>query len=265
MKGPVVVLVSIGCHPGSGRPWRARSDAAALELALRLQPEGIECVHAGPGDDEVLRAYAGMGLARVKRLDVPEHADIHDPLARLLASIRPRLVLCGERTELGDRSGFTPYALAAALDLPLLAACVDIVPGGSGWQAVVAEPGGRRRRLRVAGDTVASVSPLAPAPRYPAPVLERRAVVEVVPVIGPTKPLPRLVLRPPRPRPRPMRLPAAGASAEDRLAAATTFKSGRRSVLRPPSPAAAAQALIDVLRRHRSAGLRHPPPEDIDV
>jgi len=168
MPANVTVLVSIGRNPVSGRVRRAAADASALALALRIAgKEAVEVVHAGDAAAPALRDYLGMGLPRLTVLPVSGNANPAPALLGYLRHRRPALILTGERAEAGEASGFLPYWLAGELAATLLPEVVDLRMEAEGWGAILAAPGGRRRRVCVAGSLVATmgrgatVAPLA--------------------------------------------------------------------------------------------------------
>lgn len=170
MPVSVTVLVSIGRNPVSGRSRRAAADANAVAMALKIAgKEGVEVVHAGDPAVPALRDYLGMGLPRLTVLPVPRNANPGPALLAYLRHKRPALVLAGERAEAGEASGFLPYWLAGELAAMLLPEVVDLQMDVQGWRAILAAPGGRRRRVRVAGSLVATVgrgAPVAPLAAY---------------------------------------------------------------------------------------------------
>lgn len=158
MSVSVTVLVSIGCNPVSGRSRRAAADANAVAMAVKIAgKEGVEVVHAGDPAVPALRDYLGMGLPRLTVLPVPESVDPGPALLAYLRRKRPPLILAGERAEAGEASGFLPYWLAGELSVTLLPEIVDLQLETQGWRAILAAPGGRRRRVHVAGPLVATV------------------------------------------------------------------------------------------------------------
>lgn len=158
MSVSATVLVSIGRNPISGRSRRAAADASAVAMALKIAgKEGVDVVHAGDPAVPALRDYLGMGLARLTVLPVPETVDPGPALLAYLRWKRPALVLAGERAEAGEASGFLPYWLAGELAVTLLPEVVDLQMETQGWRAILAAPGGGRRRVGVAGALMATV------------------------------------------------------------------------------------------------------------
>lgn len=210
MPASVTVLVSIGRNPVSGRGRRAAADASAVAMALRIAgKEGVEVVHAGDPGVPALRDYLGMGLPRLTVLPVPGNANPGPALLAYLRHRRPALVLAGERAEAGEASGFLPYWLAGELAATLLPEVVDLQMEAGGWGAILAAPGGRRRRVRIAGSLVATVgrgaavAPLAAyGPARRGEIIRERAD-PLVPAVE------SRVIKPARPRPK--RLAAAAA------------------------------------------------------
>ncbi len=82
----LAVLVSIGLHPESGRSRRAEQDARAVELSLNLSDD-VQLIHAGEGDEQVLRRYLGMGLKRMTLLEADNGVDIEPVLRDYLSPV----------------------------------------------------------------------------------------------------------------------------------------------------------------------------------
>jgi electron transfer flavoprotein beta subunit len=252
MPAEIVVLVSVGRHPASGRARRAELDARAVELALRCADATVRLLHAGAAES-CLADYLGMGAAGLDVLDVPPEADPVPVLAAHLAERRPELILAGARAEAGEGSGMVPYLVAQALDLPIVAQAAGIVPEGGNTWIVQALPGGKRRLLRAAGPVVAAVDVAAPEPRMSAYARARRGQIGHLPpatiVAGDTS---DWLVEPARPRPKRIMAQVKG-SAADRMAA--LMQGGRRpgaEAKRPLvglSPDQAAEAIADYLAR----------------
>ncbi len=244
-----VVLVSVGRHPASGRARRADLDARALELALR---QGIvpRVLHAGDAGEPALREYLGMGIGRLTVLAQPAEADA---LPALLGHARETaLVLAGSRAETGEGSGFLPYALAHALGAALVPDIVDLKLTADGAELVQSVAGGRRRALGAGFPLVVTVGPAAPEARAVAYGPARRGTIERIDVARPEPDPLRGEWRelPARPRPRRLKI-VAGASAAERLKAATEMQAGRGRLLVHPAPEEAARAILDYLADER--------------
>ena len=126
----VVVLVSVGRHPLTGRARRAGLDARAVEAALALgrggQPHLLHAGGAAEGTEQALRGYLGMGVDAIELLRLPEHADAAPALERRLRELAPGLVLCGVRSETGESSGLLPYVLAENLGWSMVTGVVSV-------------------------------------------------------------------------------------------------------------------------------------------
>jgi electron transfer flavoprotein beta subunit len=239
----VAVLVSLGRHPASGRMRPARADARALELALRLSDARLHVIHAGNPAEPALRDYLGMGVADLTVLDLPEGADPLPALADRLKSLRPALVLTGQRAEIGEDSGLLPYLLAEALGAALVPAVVALTVDGDEAALQQALPRGRRRDLRAALPLVATVSPSAPAPRLPAFGPARRGRIETLPVMAPADAARgEWKEKPARRRPKRLKVMGKG-SAADRVKAVTEMQGGKGRLLTDITPEAAAEAV----------------------
>jgi electron transfer flavoprotein beta subunit len=239
----VAVLVSLGRHPASGRMRPARADARALELALRLPDARLHVIHAGDPAEPALRDFLGMGVAEVAVLDLPKGADPLPALAGHLKTLRPALVLTGQRAEAGEDSGLLPYLLAEALDAALVPAVVAASFEGDTAALQQALPRGRRRDLRASWPLVATVSPSAPAPRLPAFGPARRGRIETLAAeaLADTA---RSEWKEKPARRRPKRLKVIGkGSAADRVKAVTEMQGGKGKLLTDVTPEAAAEAV----------------------
>ena len=238
---PVLVLLSIGRHPVSGRTRRAVRDARALTLALQTGLPVVG-VHAGSAD-AVLRDYIGMGLPDLVTLDVAEGAD---PVAVLVAYARglaPALILAGSAAETGSGSGLVPYLVAEALGLPLAPGIAAIEARAGGFDLIQALPRGGRRVLRACGPLLATVDQHGPEPGQVARGAalrgrlspERVSAAAGVPALAPVPDTVRAARRRPK-----------------RLAAASDQPSGKgRRLLVAPSPHEAAAAILDYLEAER--------------
>ena len=243
----VVVLLSVGRHPVSGRNRRAPMDARALLLALQLPGAAVLGLHAGDPGEPGLRDYLAQGLGHLRVLRLPAG---HDPVPALvgeLQGLKPALVLAGMRAEGHEDSGLVPYFVAEALGAAILPGAVGIEPSGAGGELVQALAGGRRRVQRFSFPVVATVGMAAPAPGPLAFGMARRGSVEAVAVeSAPDLPLAAVERRPARRRP-PDRAGAAGATALERLRAATETAGGHGRLMVKPAPEEAADAIIDHL------------------
>lgn len=212
----VVVLVSAGRHPLSGRPRRADLDARALELALTLPDARVEALHAGPrdgGEEAALRDYLGMGLPSLTLLELREGHDPAFALLRYLEGRRPALLLAGQRAEAGACSGFLPYWLAERLGYPLLAGLTALAGDPQGWRATLAAGGGRRRMLALQGSFLATLDEAAPPARMSAFARAKRGEIRRLPAGEALPPLEEPDgIRPARRRPKRLAGPGQAAA-----------------------------------------------------
>jgi electron transfer flavoprotein beta subunit len=246
------------------------AELAALELALRLAEawhgQALAVVAGPPAADETLRDALAAGAAAL-RVDWPEPeylaglaADERALAAALATAIRTAtgrlrlgLVLCGDRS--ADRgTGALPAFLAHELGVAQALGLVSLDAAGEKLTGERRLPGGRRERLAIGGPAVCSVEAagirLRRAP-LEAVLASRRAVI---PVTGAPGGVPLRVragaARPYRPRPHEVP-PAPEGSARERLSALSGVLVTREppALIGPASPAEAARALLDYLRR----------------
>ena len=253
----IAVLLSAGRHPVSGTPVLPRLEAQAVRLAAGLgEAVGL---HAGPDAAAVADAL-GQGLGRIEHLHLAEGADPVPALAARLGTLAPDLVLAGRRGQGGPESGMVPYALAEALNLPLIP---DVVAASAGEGTLRLDQSlgrGALRRLVVRGPVVVTVHPDAPAPLAYAYGRARRGTVEAVTLAPAAASVPEIAVeeRPYRRRPKLVKGAPAGGSAAERLKAATgesgAVASGR--VLVEPDPEDAAREILAYLRQ---IGVLAPP------
>lgn len=181
MRDPkVVVLLSAGIHPVSGRPRMAPGDARALEMALRLGPHPL-ALHVGDASNAGLRDYLGMGLDMIEVLGTwTDGGDIVPTLRERLAELKPDLVLTGMAADAGEASGMVPYLLARDLGIKHVSSIASIVAIEAG-EAILVQGyrGAPRRRVAVSLPAVISASELAPTPRARAFARSRRGTVRV--------------------------------------------------------------------------------------
>ncbi|WP_411035618.1 hypothetical protein [Shinella sp. BYT-45] len=176
----VVVLLSAGIHPVSGRARMAPGDARALEMALRLSPDPT-ALHVGDASNIGLRDYLGMGLATIEVLGSwTDGDDVVPTLLGRLAELNPDLVLTGMAADAGEASGMVPYLLAHGLGIRHISsiASIDAIDAG---EAIVVQAyrGATRRRLAVPLPAIVSAGELAPAPRARAFARSRRGTLLV--------------------------------------------------------------------------------------
>ncbi|NMH98071.1 mycofactocin-associated electron transfer flavoprotein beta subunit [Pseudonocardia acidicola] len=248
----------------------SEADRTALEYALRLAAETggrAAAVTAGPpAADAMLRDALAVGADAVLRVGL----DVDDPLAaaaddgagiaRALADAitaafgPPQLVLCGDHS--ADRgTGSTPAHLAEELGVVQALGLLELERSEEGLRAVRRLDGGRRERILVPLPAVCSVEPTAVRLRrasLPATLAARGAQIPVADLtVGHDG---RVQFGAPRAyRPRPRVLPAPeGAGPRQRLLALTGALVERTPprVVRPGSPAQAADELLGYLRQH---------------
>ncbi len=264
----MVVLVSVGRHPITGRARRSDQDARGLELALGLEQQlpgsWISLLHAGPrseASESALRGYLGMaagagmasgadqGLQSLMLLEQPEGADAISALAEHLAEAMPQLVITGTRAERGEGSGLLPYALAERLGWPLVNGLAAVEKVENGMATLLqALPRGQRRRLQVRLPAIISVDAAAPAARQSAFGPARRGKLEATPVAAELdQELTEWQMTPARKRPKRLKIIKA-ASARDRFkAAAAKAEGGSGQVLEGVSSEQGADAIFTLL------------------
>lgn len=155
----IVVLVAGRQHPVSGRAVRSRADAVAAALALSVSDQ-VRLLSAGDMSDAVARDYLALGAPRIELLECAADADLTATLAAPLQGVA--WVLTGTRQGIEPGEGVLPYALAAALNRPVISDVLTIQPDGDAWIVTQALPKGARRRLRVQPPAVLAVSASAP-------------------------------------------------------------------------------------------------------
>lgn len=242
----IAVLLSEGRHPVSGRACPVPVELQAVRLASGLGT--ATGVHAGP-DVNAVRDALGHGLSRLIHLQLPEANDPLESLAAMLAADGPGLILAGRSGQGGEDSGLLPYVLARRLGRPIVADAVALRKGEDGTLIVEqALPKGARRRVTVRLPALVTVHPAAPAPLPFAYGAMRRGVIEVrggVPLAPAAR---EIEERAYRKRPKLIAKAAAGASAADRLKAATEAASGGGRLLVDPAPEEAAREIVAFLR-----------------
>ena len=206
----------------------------------------IHAIHAGNPEEPALRDYLGMGIDRLTVLPQPAGCDVLPALRDHLAAIKPGLVLAGSAAEQGMGSGMLPYALAQTLGLALLPAAATLTLNNGLLDMLQALPRGRRRMLRADLPCLVTVDRAAPAARASAYARARRGTIEVIDM--PAGPKLESTAReiPARPRPRRLKI-MTGASAAERLRAATEMQAGRGRLMLDPPPEEAARAIMEYL------------------
>lgn len=247
----VTVLLSAGRHPVSGDTVLPRLEAQMIRIAAGLG--AVRGLHAGdaaaPASDGL-----GHGLGQLAHLRIGAGADPVPVLAAALSAAKPELILAGRRSQGQAETGLVPYALAKALGLPIVCDAIAIAPGAEPRTIVVdqALPKGAKRRLTVRLPALVTVHPSAPAPLPFAYGQARRGRIETIDHPAAAELVaPALAIeeRPYRARPKMMRSAPAGASATERLKAATGDSGGGTNVLVQPAPDVAAREILAYLRR----------------
>jgi len=246
----ITALVSVGKHPSSGRARRADQDARAVEMGLRIAPQGLEVVHAGSSDEAVLRDYAGMGLAALKVIQQSAELDAVPALSEYLSEETPDIILTGVRAESGESSGMMAYLLGEKLGLPVVSRVAEIRSVANGHAEVLqALPRGQRRAVRVCLPFIASVDSAAAAPRQSAygPGMRAKLQPEERGIEIPDAVRSLWQESPARKRPKRLKVVKAKTAA-DRFKAATAKATGDGgTVMRNETAAEKAQAIFDLL------------------
>lgn len=249
----VACLLSLGQHPASGRLRHSQQDARALEIALALPNVALRCFYAGPeGCERPLRAYLGMGLPTLTRIDVNTGDDICPPLIEALRHLKPDLVLSGQIGEHGRGSGLVPYVCATALGYPLAAGITQVERDGHITATLIqALPRGRRRVLDAVLPIWASISHAAPAPRQSAYAKAMRGIIEIQTpqAHAPDTWAQNAQLGPKKSRPKRLANTGAKGSAQVRLKVAMEAKSVDGALLVDPAPEEGAREILDCLKR----------------
>jgi electron transfer flavoprotein beta subunit len=227
----VVVLLSSGRHPVSGRPAPVEVELQAIRLARRIAMHVIG-VHAGPETD-LLREHGGYGIDFIHRLDGPAETATLLPTVRAL---EPDILLAGRRGMGGTDSGMLPYRLAHALGWPIVADATSLDVTEAGFEIAQFRMRGARRIVTLRGPIVASVHHAAPPPPPFTFAHSRMVSINTVPQTRelPPSPVMNIEEQPYRKRPRVIPQNAAPRT---------------RTLLRDVTPQAAAEAILDHLAR----------------
>ncbi len=244
----IAVLLSAGRHGVSGHPAPVPVELQAIRLATELGGETTG-LHAGPAIGP-LHDTLGHGLPRLTHLHLAENDDPAPSLADALREGAFDLVLAGRSGQGGEDAGLLPYVLARTLGLPIVADAVALAEGPQPGTLYVEQalPRGARRRLVIRLPALVTVHPAAPAPLPFAFAAARRGDVETRPGIAAEHTPSEMEERPYRPRPKLIAKTAGGASAAERLKAATESASGGGKLLVDPTPDDAARAILAHLR-----------------
>lgn len=249
----IMVLVSVGVHPVSGRPCRASLDAQAVELALQQPGAVVDVVHAGDTEHPALREYLGMGIGQITVLSVPGNAEPLSMLAQYVNEAEPDLVLCGELAEWGEASGMLPYQLADQLGwalAPNIASLTSIADGRV--ELLQALPRGQRRKLLVKQPVVMTINSAAPQARQSAFVKAREGIINMLePGLELVEDNDQLLwqLQPAKQRPKRLKVITATTAAERMKAAIMAVQCQEGQVLQDSSPQQAAEAILALLHQ----------------
>lgn len=201
----VVILLSIGRNPASGRPRIARAEARAIEMALAgFNKNDVVGLHAASETSPILREYLGLGLLSIIHVQTRAGEDPFPALIERLREIGPDLVLCGQAAEAGLASGMVAYACADALQSPVIANVLSLTREGSDFLVVQGMGKGRHREMRGPSPVVLAVDAVQSSRRVPAMANLRAGRIEVFPIVPGTiaGATPSLDLRPARVRPK---------------------------------------------------------------
>ncbi|MFT0859139.1 electron transfer flavoprotein subunit beta [Ancylobacter sp. G4_0304] len=245
----IVVLFSAGRHPASGTPCPVPVELQALRLARELAgADEVIGLHAGPVDGAPLDVL-GHGLGRLIHLRMAAGDDPLPALADALDALAPDLILAGRVGQGSEESGLLPYALARRLGRPILADAAALAAGDDGTLTVEqALPRGVRRRVVLRLPALLTVHPAAP-PALPFTfAAARRGTIERRDVAPAPATASEMEERPYRPRPKLIARAAPGASAAERLKAATQAASSGGRLLVDPAPEEAAREILGHLR-----------------
>ncbi|WCM22105.1 electron transfer flavoprotein subunit beta/FixA family protein [Paraburkholderia bryophila] len=258
----IAVLVSVGRHPVSGVARYSRNDAAALTLALSLvntHKATLDVLHAGDPSNPALQEYLALGARSVEVLETAAADGVQlDAAAQLAARLRGYdLVLTGTRAEGAFDSGMLPYRVAAALEMPLVGAAVELTLRDGCAEVRQFMPKGLRRRVEVQLPALIAVHPLANAtPTYAYARLREgsiRPVGTVSTAVNTATTHADDLAWTTRPvTAKPVRLAAAEKrSGHARMLSATTTESRGGSVVIEGSSVEKAQVILAYLREHQ--------------
>ncbi|MGF1769668.1 electron transfer flavoprotein subunit beta [Enterovibrio makurazakiensis] len=246
----IMVLVSCGHHPLSGRERRAERDAKALEIALQ-HTASPRVVFAGAPECSALRDYLGMGVPEIDVLAQTSEADVSVALASYVHQKSPRLVLCGHRAEQGESSGMVPYLVGKRLNAAVVPDVVDILAqDAESVEVLQALAGGQRRRLHVKLPAVLVASASAAVARQSAFTKARDGVIHSLSVAETEDTeLSGWHWQVAKKRAKRVKTVAAASSSRDRFRAATAAPASTGGqILHNPSAEEAANAIIQLLK-----------------
>lgn len=155
----VAVLVSIGCNSASGAARASRADLAALAAAQTISGSKLRVIHAGDPDEPALKDYCAYGFPEIEVLKVTSEDAVIPALVEAVRGVD--LVLTGARAEAGEGSGLVPYALAQALNRPLIAQGLSLDIDGDGVHVRQLFAKGGRRDVSVQFPAIVSIDSAA--------------------------------------------------------------------------------------------------------
>lgn len=232
----------------------SEADAAALEVAMRLDDHVTVVTVGGSAAEPGLRIGLAAGARRAIRIDAPSDLaseSVANALAPLCAGAT--WVICGDASR--DRgSGSVPAFLAAelgtgqALGLVAIERPTATLAADATLRAIRRLDGGRREVLTATSPTVLSVEGSVAHLRrasLPGELAAQHASIDVR--LGPDGPIDRPnAVRPYRPRPRELPMPTGDAT--DRIRQLTDAGAAtRRTETVVLEPAAAAAKIVETL------------------
>ena len=249
----IAVLVSVGRHPVSGTARYSRNDAAALAIALSLAKAHhatLDMLHVGDASNPALKEYLALGARVVEVLEAPATSDAAALLATRLTGYD--LVLSGTRAEGAFDTGMLPYQVAAALDMPLVGAAVDLNVRNGVAEVRQFMPKGLRRRVEVSLPALIAVHPLANATPAYAYARLREGTIEPIATQARPENDEHRAWTTRAATAKPLRLAAAEKrSGHARMLSATTTESRGGSVVIEGSSVEKAQVILAYLREHQ--------------
>jgi electron transfer flavoprotein beta subunit len=133
-----------------------------MALGLSLTPNDLRVIHCGNSGELSLQDYIAYGASKI---EVMPAEVCHVPISALADALNGvDIILTGSRAELGAGSGLLPYALAEALERPVVANVLDVTVGqGSKPEVRVRQflPKGQRRQIACPLPLVIAVHPFA--------------------------------------------------------------------------------------------------------
>jgi len=251
----VAALISAGRHPVSGTPRACRVDAVAMAIGRRIAGDALRVVHAGSAEEPSLQDYLALGAGTIEVLPLGPGIDAAPALANYLQNVE--IILTGSNAEFGAGSGLLPYAIAEALERPVVANALDVRlarNADAGWNAEIRQflPKGQRRRVACSLPLVVSIHPRAPVELKYAYARRMSGRIDVAPdqeMAAPLLPPEWVVETASR---RPVRLKAQdGKSAHARMQSAIVSEAKGGVVAFEGTTVDKAQVMLNYLREHR--------------